>query len=53
MARVYSIGALNVTVTGAVDLAQTFINPSATAANAVALEMLRAWASQAVNATSA
>src|SRR4051812_2949248 len=40
---------LNVTVTGAVDLAQVFINPGATAS----LEFLRAWCSQAANATSA
>lgn len=49
MAREYSVGMLNVTVTGAVDLAQVFINPGTTAS----LEFLRAWASQAANATSA
>jgi hypothetical protein len=49
MAREYTVGALNVTVTGAVDLAQTFVNPGTTAS----LEFLRAWASQAANATSA
>jgi len=47
------VGALNVSVTGAVDLAQVFVNPSATAANACGLEFLRGWASQAANATSA
>ena len=49
MAREYTVGALNVTVTGAVDLAQVFVNPGATCS----LEFLRAWASQAANATSA
>lgn len=49
MAREYSVGMLNVTVTGAVDLAQVFINPGTTAS----LEFLRAWCSQAANATSA
>jgi hypothetical protein len=49
MAREYTVGALNVTVTGAVDLAQTFVNPGTTCS----LEFLRAWASQAANATSA
>lgn len=49
MAREYSVGMLNVTVTGAVDLAQVFVNPGTTAS----LEFLRAWASQAANATSA
>ena len=49
MAREYTVGALNVSVTGAVDLAQTFVNPGTTAS----LEFLRAWASQAANATSA
>lgn len=49
MAREYTVGMLNVTVTGAVDLAQTFVNPGTTQS----LEFLRAWASQAANATSA
>ena len=49
MAREYTVGALNVAVTGAVDLAQTFVNPGTT----LTLEFLRAWASQAANATSA
>jgi hypothetical protein len=49
MAREYTVGMLNATVTGAVDLAQVFINPGTTAS----LEFLRAWASQAANATSA
>jgi len=40
---------LNATVTGAVDLAQVFVNPGVTAS----LEFLRAWCSQAANATSA
>jgi hypothetical protein len=53
MAREYSVGALNVSVTNAVDLAQVFINPSATAASACGLEFLRGWVSQAANATSA
>ena len=43
------MGALNVTVTGAVDLAQAFVNPGTTCS----LEFLRAWISQAANATSA
>jgi hypothetical protein len=49
VAREYTVGALNVTTTGAVDLAQTFVNPGTTQS----LEFLRAWASQAANATSA
>lgn len=49
MAREYTVGALNVTVTGAVDLAWVFVNPGTTCS----LEFLRAWASQAANATSA
>ncbi len=49
MSREYSVGMLNVTVTNAVDLAQVFVNPGTTAS----LEFLRAWASQAANATSA
>lgn len=49
MAREYIVGSLNVTVTNAVDLAQAFVNPGTTAS----LEFLRAWASQAANATSA
>jgi hypothetical protein len=53
MAREYIVGTLNHTPTAAVDLAQAFVNPSATAANACGLEFLRAWASQAANATSA
>jgi hypothetical protein len=40
---------LNVTVTGAVDLAQVFVNPGTT----LSLEFLRAWCSQAGSATSA
>lgn len=54
MAREYSVGSPNnSSVTGAVDLAEVFVNPSATVANACGLEFLRAWASQAANATSA
>jgi len=53
VAREYTVGFLNSAVTSAVDLAEVFVNPSATAANACALEFLRAWASQAANATSA
>lgn len=49
MSREYTVGALNVTVAGAVDLAQAFVNPGTTCS----LEFLRAWASQAANATSA
>lgn len=49
MPRAYGVGSLNVTVTSAVDLAQTFVNPGTTCS----LEFLRAWASQAANATSA
>jgi hypothetical protein len=49
MAREYTVGMLNVTVTNAVDLAQVFVNPGTTCS----LEFLRAWASQAANATSA
>jgi len=49
MAREYIVGSLNVTVTNAVDLAQAFVNPGTTQS----LEFLRAWASQAANATSA
>ena len=49
MAREYSVGALNVSVNAAVDLAWVFINPGTTCS----LEFLRAWASQAANATSA
>jgi len=45
----YSVGGLNVTVTNAVDLAQVFINPGTTCS----LEFVRAYASQAANATSA
>lgn len=54
MAREYIVGTPpNSSVTNSGDLAEIFINPSATAANACGLEMLRAWASQAANATSA
>jgi hypothetical protein len=50
MAREYTVGpAANATTTGAVDLAQVFINPGTTCS----LEFLRGWASQAANATSA
>jgi len=49
MSREYIVGSLNVTVTNAVDLAQAFVNPGTTQS----LEFLRAWASQAANATSA
>lgn len=49
MAREYTVGMLNVSVTGAVDLAWAFVNPGVTCS----LEFLRAWASQAANATSA
>lgn len=49
MAREYTVGSLNHTATGAVDLAQAFVNPGTTCS----LEFLRAWASQAANATSA
>jgi len=49
VAREYTVGMLNQTVTGAVDLAWAFVNPGTTAS----LEFLRAWASQAANATSA
>lgn len=49
MAREYTVGMLNVTVTNAVDLAWVFVNPGTTCS----LEFLRAWASQAANATSA
>ena len=49
MAREYTVGMLNVTVTNAVDLAQVFVNPGVTCS----LEFMRAWASQAANATSA
>ena len=49
MAREYAVSGLNVTVTGAVDLAQVFVNPGTTCS----LEFLRAWAGQAANATSA
>jgi hypothetical protein len=49
MAREYTVGALNVTVTAAVDLAQVFVNPGTTQS----LEFVRAWASQAGTATSA
>lgn len=49
MAREYIVGSLNVTVTGAVDLAQVFVNPGTTQS----LEFMRGWASQAANATSA
>lgn len=48
-ARTYTVNALNGTTTGAVDLAQAFVNPGTTAS----LEFIRAWASQAANATSA
>jgi hypothetical protein len=54
MAREYILGTPpNSSVQGAVDCAVLFINPSATIANACGLEMLRAWASQSANATSA
>ena len=54
MAREYTVGTPNnSSVTAAVDLAEVFVNPSATIANACGLEFLRAWASQAANATSA
>ena len=49
MAREYTVGMLNLTVINAVDLAWAFVNPGTTAS----LEFLRAWASQAANATSA
>jgi len=53
VSREYIVGTLNHTPTASADLAQAFVNPSATAANACGLEFLRAWASQAANATSA
>jgi len=49
MSREYTVGGLNVTVTNSGDLAQVFVNPGTTCS----LEFLRAWCSQAANATSA
>ena len=49
MPLAYCVGSLNVTVTNAVDLAQAFVNPGTTCS----LGFLRAYASQAANATSA
>lgn len=49
MAREYVVSSLNAAATGAVDLAQVFVNPGTTCS----LEFLRAWAGQAANATSA
>ena len=48
-ARVYTVPMSNVSVTNATQLAWVFVNPGVTAS----LSFLRAWASQAANATSA
>lgn len=53
MAREYTVTMEAVTTTALVNGAIVFINPSATAANATGLEMLRGWCSQQGSTTSA